>query len=171
MLAYVLSKLYINIIKLGLSRIYIMMLYFFHWTMQSQLFAHIITESPKWFKSLHDIPVVCFCKNVFICWADIYGGLAGPWECSGEERPPSVWLPPLVGCWSQESHRHSGASRLPPAVLWGRVVRGSCTLSGPACPLEFPGFSVLQINWKLLLWLPAGRGLMSVWFRSMTRWV
>lgn len=30
MLAYVLSKLYINIIKLGLSRIYIMMLYFFH---------------------------------------------------------------------------------------------------------------------------------------------
>ncbi|XP_077754575.1 uncharacterized protein LOC144314396 [Canis aureus] len=27
----------------------------------------------------------------------------------------------------------------------------------------------LQINWKLLLWLPAGQGLMSVWFRSMTR--
>lgn len=43
----------------------------------------------------------------------------------------------LVGCWGQESHRHSGASHLSPRVVWGSVGRGSCTLNGPACTLGF----------------------------------
>lgn len=85
--------------------------------MQSELFAHIITESLKLFKSLRDISVVCFLKKntyLFFVGQAFPGAWLGPGNTVVRRDAPQCTNLSLVGCRGQESHRHSGAPHVPP---------------------------------------------------------